>query len=83
MLSVVAHEINPAHRRSMSGKCRDDVPTMIPATIIHENDLKGRGPRGQDFGQRRHNSGIDDAPLNTAITIDSERGSTNSKSRFI
>ena len=51
MLPVVAHEINPAHRRFISGKSLDDLPTMIAATIIHENDLKGHGPRGQHFCQ--------------------------------
>ena len=59
----------------MSGKRRDDLPTIIPSIIIHENDLKCAALAVSTSVRRRHNSGIPDAPLNTAITIDSERGS--------
>ena len=54
VLAVIAHQVDAAHPRVLSGQPADDVPAPVAAAVVDEDDLGARGLRAQHRLQPSH-----------------------------
>ena len=59
VLAVVAHQVDGVNPRVLRGQAGDDVPTVVGAVVVDEDEFVIFGERGQDFAQAAGEFGQD------------------------